>query len=477
VAATEIDSHELAHSLEAGGAAGGAAGGGGAGGGGPAARDAAAPTGDVIDLTLTDDDVDAQQEEAHAKRQRTERSDGEQPVAGGGSGLLWPRIPLSELHFRQRAEGGDEQADFHALLRRALASQAASRGPAAAFRAALCGAPLLHFATREGHDGGFGCGWRNLQMLCGSLLAQPGPQLATRRAALFAGAGFVPDVPACQAWLEAAWAAGFDPAGREQLGGRVQGLPHWVGAVDCCALLRSFGLKAQIVDFKAPPAEPRPGPGGEARHAGVECDGCHAFPILGARFSSETRRNYDLCGRCAAAPEAGAHGPFRRVERPVHYEDAEGEEGACDERAHAPLVEFIWAYFSSDAGGAPIPATLGTQVCVSPSRPPLFLQHDGHSRTVVGVERRRRPAGASGEDVSLLIFDPSTPGAALSGALGQGQAGGWQRLVKRGLHTLRKREYSLLIVQPGMVERGGGAWEASKTIGAMEPATALRRTG
>ena len=36
--------------------------------------------------------------------------------------------------------------------------------------------------------------------------------------ALFGGCGFVPDVASLQAWLECAWAAGFDPMGAEQLG-------------------------------------------------------------------------------------------------------------------------------------------------------------------------------------------------------------------------------------------------------------------
>ena len=36
--------------------------------------------------------------------------------------------------------------------------------------------------------------------------------------ALFGGCGYVPDVTSLQAWLECAWAAGFDPTGAEQLG-------------------------------------------------------------------------------------------------------------------------------------------------------------------------------------------------------------------------------------------------------------------
>ena len=351
------------------------------------------------------------------------------------------------------------------------AAQAASKGPASSFRAALCGAPLLHFGTRP-FDSGFGCGWRNLQMLCGSLLHLPGTQLALRQKLLFGGARFVPDVPALQAWLEAAWEAGFDQPGREQLGGRVQGMPSWIGAVDAAALLRSFGLRAQIVDFKAPPAE-RLVPGAAVRHAGVECDACAAYPIVGPRFVSASRPNFDLCGRCASLPAAATSGPFRRLEAPLHYEGAAEE--PCEAGAHAPLVEFMWNYFTSDARGAPLPLQLGGQIVTSPQRPPLFLQHDGHSRTVVGVERRRRSAGAPGEEIFLLIFDPSTNAADLQAALEGNQTGGWQRLLKRGLGTLRKREYSVLMIHEGELERGTDAWEVSKVICTLEPTSALHQ--
>ena len=36
---------------------------------------------------------------------------------------------------------------------------------------------------------------------------------------IFGGCGYVPDVTSLQAWLECAWAAGYDPMGAEQLGG------------------------------------------------------------------------------------------------------------------------------------------------------------------------------------------------------------------------------------------------------------------
>lgn len=46
--------------------------------------------------------------------------------------------------------------------------------------------------------------------------------------------------------------------------------------------------------------------------------------------------------------------------------------------------------------------------------PPLYLQHDGHSRTIVGVEKR-------GNQINLLLFDPSHWGSTLRGDVQDGK--------------------------------------------------------
>lgn len=42
-------------------------------------------------------------------------------------------------------------------------------------------------------------------------------------------------------------------AGKDQLGGQLQGTRTWIGTTECAALLRSFGVKAKIVDFEVGP--------------------------------------------------------------------------------------------------------------------------------------------------------------------------------------------------------------------------------
>lgn len=55
-------------------------------------------------------------------------------------------------------------------------------------------------------------------------------QIPQYRQCLFDGTGRVPDVRELQRYIEAAWADGFDPPGREQLQGQLQGTSRWIGA-------------------------------------------------------------------------------------------------------------------------------------------------------------------------------------------------------------------------------------------------------
>ena len=51
-------------------------------------------------------------------------------------------------------------------------------------------------------------------------------------------------------------------------------------------------------------------------------------------------------------------------------------------------------------------------------------------------------------EFTLLVLDPGTPPAKLAAALHSRQ--GWQRLLKRGPHTLRHGQYQLVWVEPGL---------------------------
>ena len=185
----------------------------------------------------------------------------------------------------------------------------------------------------------------------------------------------------------------------------------------------------------------------------TQCDGCGQCPIRGPRLRSTSRANYDLCERCCASPAAAAFAPYERCTAPP----------AADGGAMAAaLAAWVWRYFTSDdLTGQPLPPRLGEQVLVS-ARPPLFLQHDGHSRTVVGIEKRRPAAGAA-EETFLLILDPGTPPAELGAALRRKT--GWERLLKRGVATLSRRsEYQLVWVELGVAAPASAERHALRTM-------------
>jgi len=112
-----------------------------------------------------------------------------------------------------------------------------------------------HFECLESEDAGWGCGWRNIQMLSSHLLVQR-PEA---RKALFGGSGFVPDILSLQRWLEIAWEKGFDLPGSAQFNHVIFGSKKWIGTTECAALLRSFALRARVVDFGLKESQSIPG--------------------------------------------------------------------------------------------------------------------------------------------------------------------------------------------------------------------------
>jgi hypothetical protein len=56
---------------------------------------------------------------------------------------------------------------------------------------------------------------------------------------------------------------------------------------------------------------------------------------------------------------------------------------------------------------------------------------------------------------NLIIFDPSASGSILQRHLeddiAEQSSGKWQVLVKRGIHTITKRTYQIVYIQPGIM--------------------------
>lgn len=102
-----------------------------------------------------------------------------------------------------------------------------------------------HIQSAKSEVAGWGCGWRNIQMLTSHLLKHR----QEARDVLFGGCGFVPDIASLQRWLELSWEKGFDAPGSDDFGNEIYGKTSWIGTTECATLFRSFGVRARIVDF------------------------------------------------------------------------------------------------------------------------------------------------------------------------------------------------------------------------------------
>lgn len=109
-----------------------------------------------------------------------------------------------------------------------------------------------HYASTYG-DKGWGCGYRNMQMLISSLLQHTGYNDLVYKA-WSSGAGgnsstenplrsSMPSISRLQKMIEWAWAQGFDIQGAEQLGGKLVNTRKWIGATEVFTLLSSLRIK------------------------------------------------------------------------------------------------------------------------------------------------------------------------------------------------------------------------------------------
>ncbi|AQK67698.1 zinc finger-containing ubiquitin peptidase 1 isoform X1 [Zea mays] len=307
----------------------------------------------------------------------------------------------------QEVEGG-----IMSLLRSCLESEAGSSK-------SMISGYIDHHQSLSSEDKGWGCGWRNIQMLSSHLLKQR----QEAREVLFGGSGFVPDIPSLQRWLEIAWDKKFDTIGSSHFHNKVYGAKKWIGTTECATLFRSFGLRAKIVDFDS--TESSDLQSKNSSHAASQVRGLMDKFLI---KSNSPKSSSEFC-----------------------QEDAESMRGQ-----HA-LVDWVWNYFACERSDR-----LTTQRATVSNKTPLYFQHQGHSRTIVGIQKEMVHRGSQ-EQYTLLILDPGHRTADLERSLRS--KNGWQRLVKRGVHTLRKPQYQLCYVDPGIAS--SEEMEQLKTIDSM----------
>jgi len=104
---------------------------------------------------------------------------------------------------------------------------------------------------------------------------------------------------------------------------------------------------------------------------------------------------------------------------------------------HTAMFRWIWHYFRQKKG----PSKLFSSSTGQPSFvPPLYFQHQGHSRTIVGVLRNSK------NEVQILVFDPDFRFRSLKSKLGSGYIPyrhlGW--ITKNSFEIIAIDRYGLL---------------------------------
>lgn len=205
------------------------------------------------------------------------------------------------------------------------------------------------------------CGFRNLQMLFSELL----PLVPNHHA-------FFQDVPASlrpypdqenrpvpipsllqlQTFLEQSWKDGFDAKGAEHYQHRIVGTRSWIGAVEVSTILSYLHLDSAVIQF-------------------IICR--ESRNLLGLFVW-----NYFCRGPCFSC-----HGHMNNM--------------SCSSWAEQLL--YTKEEFKDTQNACPCPVL------------PLYLQWEGHSVTIVGVEKTRS------NEINFLLFDPMKDGSRLKQAL------------------------------------------------------------
>jgi Peptidase family C78 len=222
------------------------------------------------------------------------------------------------------------------------------------------------------------CGFRNLQMLLGSVVSVLPPTHSYftgkgERYTLADGYLCLPSLVQIQSTLEQSWAEGYDPRGAEHYKGSIVGSRAQLGAVEVSSYLNFVGIDNVVVQFTA-------------------CDESRLQlgPFCAAYFSKQHTAS-TCCLLCRedddnSRSSIGSHDIARRLLKVAANSSCQPIAGPAQASCQCPML-------------------------------PLYLQWKGHSVSIVGIEPQK---GCYSTARHLLVFDPNTAGPILAGALDRG---------------------------------------------------------
>ena len=226
------------------------------------------------------------------------------------------------------------------------------------------------------------CGFRNLQMMLSAILPHfPASHSYFHKNPRRSNCTLIPTVRQIQLALEQSWKAGFDQRAAKHYRNMIVGKTAWIGAAEVTSLLSFWGIDATLVQF-------------------VTC--------------SQSRMLLPKFVKAYFAKQVGRHGcPF-----------------CCSSDEHMTSqskAEVLRRLVEADGGGGQLETP-----CSCPCLP-LYLQWEGHSVTIVGIETVRSNRKKK-YDFTYLVLDPLKEGSKLRDGL----------LLKKTLDTLRLDSNRLL---------------------------------
>lgn len=217
---------------------------------------------------------------------------------------------------------------------------------------------LDHYAASFG-DSGWGCGYRNLQMMLSCLFRNT--EYAERLKLINMNANGdkfiqVPSITRLQNAVEEAWKQGFDEEGCKQLDGKLASTRKWIGATEIASFLLSCRIRCRIIDFHRP---------------------------------------------------------------------------SSSDGKHPALLSWVLDYYKNAAE----------------FKPPLYFQHQGHSRTIVGVEQLQN------SQVQLLVLDPSHTPHQMKELLSGAGSKATLKHIRCSLASLKQKQYQIVTVDGSLDEK------------------------
>ena len=285
----------------------------------------------------------------------------------------------------------------------------------------LAHSPDNHFYHIQQTDQ-WSCGYRNLQMLLSAWLPLlPASHPYWRHRTCDPGTLDLPSIVQLQSTLEQGWAAGKDPAGAHHYQHAIVHKSAWIGAVEGQTILTQAGLDATVIQF-------------------VTCTESRSW--LG-------RVCYAHFARRVACPHCGRGGsngtPMKQQQTTLEY--------AC------ALLEWVQDDLQgrrqrrAERGGGRVNHHRQTKQppskCQCPILP-LYLQYQGHSLTVIGVEGGTGRMMADHDDAQqtehdrvthLLVADPMHDGSQYVAALQANQV----HPLRRPCHALQQKDSQIII--------------------------------